>query len=88
METEAISAPYRVRNFGNDRDYDSVEALIEGLAEHYRGESVAVHVRTPAYGMTRPFFVDVAQNGQLLETYGETPNKTVDIDTLREAAAL
>jgi len=79
-------AVFRIRNFGNDRDYDNVDELIDGLVEHYRGMSVAVLVQTPKFGMTRPFFVDVSQNGEVFETYGDVPNKPVNIERIREAA--
>lgn len=79
-------APFRVRNFGNDRDYDSLEALLTGLRSDYRGLSVAVHVRRPATGMMKTFFVDVRPNGDIVESYGERPYSPVDITLLKEAA--
>jgi len=86
MAAVAQEAVFRIRNFGNDRDYDNVDELIDGLVEHYRGMSVAVHVRTPQYGMTMPFFVDVSENGEVFETYAEVPNKLVNVERIREAA--
>lgn len=77
---------FQVRNFGNDRDYSDIDEMIEGLREHYRGMSVAIHVRTPRYGMTRPFFVDVTAGGELFESYSENGYVRLDTNLLREAA--
>lgn len=78
---------FRIRNFGNDEEFDDVESLVEGLVSNYRGMSVAVHVRGGPTGMLRPFFVDVTEGGDLVETYGEEPYKRVDIERFRAAAA-
>ena len=60
-----------VRDFGNDREYDDVGDLMAGLREHYAGRSVAVHVRTPRYGMLQAMFIDVSAEGVFLETYAD-----------------
>lgn len=74
---------FRVRNFGDDREYDSVEDLLAGLDEHYRGQSIAIHVKGGRYGMVAPFFVDVTQTGRLLATYSDQGEEVVDVSRLR-----
>lgn len=59
---------YRISSFGNDRDYDDVDALMAGLTDHYAGCSVAIHVLTTT-GMIHCLFVDVTGQGDILETY-------------------
>jgi hypothetical protein len=80
------SRTFRVRNFGNDREYDTVDQLVEGLREHYLGQSVAVHVKGGQFGMVRPFFVDVRRDGRITETYSDVPDKIVDTEQFRIAA--
>lgn len=77
---------FRVRNFGNDREYDSIEDLIAGIDEHYRGQSIAIHVKGGRHGMVAPFFVDVTQSGRLLATYSDHGEEVVDVSRLRAYA--
>lgn len=58
-----------VRDFGNDREYDDAGELMAGLRENYAGRSVAVHIRTPRHRMLHAMFIDVSDEGVLLETY-------------------
>jgi len=84
---ERQTANYRVRNFGNDRDYDTVDELLAGLKEHYRDESVAIQLKTPS-GMLLSIFVEVGSAGELFETYpiGVQPTP-VTADQLRDACS-
>lgn len=71
---------YRIRNFGNDRDYEDVDELIHGLRNHYAGDSVAIHIRNRR-GMLMCMFVDVTDQGEILESY---PQGTVAARVSRE----
>ena len=74
---------YRVPNFGNDRDYETVDALLAGLRENYTDDSVAIQVKTGS-GMLLSLFVDVDADGNLVETYPTgVPPTYVTADTLR-----
>ena len=66
---ESQTKTYCVRNFGNDREYDDVYALMVGLREHYAGRSIAVHVRRRRTGMLHAMFIDVSEQGELFESY-------------------
>lgn len=77
---------YCVRNFGNDREYDDVDALMSGLHQEYAGMSIAVHVRTNT-GMLRALFVDVGQEGSLYESYPQGAATRVTRDTIVSACS-
>ena len=77
---------FTVRDFGNDRGYGTVDDLMRGLEKHYAGRSVAIHVMTPKYGMTRPLFVDVSSDGELFETYGKNGRTRVEPTFIRDLA--
>ncbi len=75
---------YCIRNFGNDRQFDSVEETLQGLHEHYRGVSVAIHARTKT-GLLRCLFVDVSGNCELYESYAREGCRRVSEDALVQA---
>ena len=62
---------YQIRAFGNDRECDTVDALQETLGREYAGQSVSILYRAAATGMRRVHYVDVQDDGTVIESYGE-----------------
>jgi hypothetical protein len=77
---------YCVRNFGNDREYDDIDQLLDGLHNEYAGKSIAVHIRTKT-GMLHAMFVDVDDNGTLFESYPRGGPTRVTRDTIISVCA-
>jgi len=70
-----------IRNFGNDRQHDTIDEVIQSCREHYRGTPIAIHCRTKT-GLIRPVFVDVAETGELYESYPKGGPRRVTKETL------
>lgn len=88
MSTTHQTKAFLIRNFGDDREYDDLDSVLEALKTYYRGKSVALHVIGGKYRMVRPFFLDVGENGELYETYADQPYKLVDTSAFRRAAVI
>lgn len=85
MATTHQTKAFLIRNFGDDREYDDLDSVLEALKTYYRGKSVALHVIGGKYRMVRPFFLDVSQDGQLYESYADRPFTPVDTSVFRQA---
>lgn len=76
---------FRIRAFGNDQQCTSVQALIEALRRDYSGQSVAIAYRTGPNRLLRTRFVDVLDDGHVIDSYGE--QAPVDFDAMGNDAA-
>lgn len=63
---------FNIRDFGNDRTANSEEELKTLLVEHYKGRSVAIHTTKPS-GITSVDYVDVLDDGKVVQSYGGQP---------------
>ncbi|MBZ9574575.1 hypothetical protein [Modicisalibacter sp. MOD 31.J] len=68
---------FTIRSFGQRRHCETAATLHGALASEYRGRSVAVQFRTPR-GLKRSVFVDVTEDGLIVESYGE--RRAVDFE--------
>jgi hypothetical protein len=61
----------KIKNFGNDKEYESVDELRAALSDEYRGTHVSVVYPVKPTGMLRTVYVSVCDAGTVSETYGE-----------------
>lgn len=59
-------AMFRIRNFGNDTECESIDALVSSI-DQYRGKSVTIDDLRQG---GRDYFVDVLPDGGVYESYG------------------
>ncbi|HCA02644.1 MULTISPECIES: hypothetical protein [Halomonadaceae] len=74
--------PLKIKNFGNDLLFRSVEELKETLKKEFKGKDTSVVFRTKPNGMRSTVFVSVGEDGVIRESYGEEPE--VDFDAISE----
>lgn len=85
---EMMNKPFKVRDFGNDREFDSIESLYEGLLYHYTNRHVAIHTLAADTGMVLIDCVHVGSDGCVRSDYGSDKGKPVDFDYLAKRAGL
>lgn len=61
----------KIKDFGNDSGYSSVEALQVALTGHYSGKHVSIVYPSKPNGLLRTVFVSVAADGSISHTYGD-----------------
>lgn len=76
---------FRIRAFGNDQQCASLVALIKALQRDYSGQSVAITYRAGPSKMLRTHFVDVLNDGHVIDSYGD--QAPVDFDAIGNDAA-
>jgi hypothetical protein len=85
MTTKQTKA-FLIRNFGDDRQYDDLDSVLDALRTHYRGKSIALHIVGGRNRLVRPFFLDIGQDGELYESYAPQPFTRVDPRIFRDAS--
>lgn len=63
---------YKIKSFGKDSIAISAREVIDTLNARYQGQSVAIHIKNPS-AMTHVFFVDVAPDGTVTDSYTKLP---------------
>ena len=83
-----MEKPFKVRDFGNDREYDSAEALCEGLLQHYTNSHVAIHTLAADTGMVLIDCVHVGADGVIRNDYGSDRGEPLDFAYLARRAGV
>lgn len=73
----------KIKAFGRDREFTSVQALKNALAQEYRGQSVSIVYAAKPRGLLRAIFVDVSGDGKVNESYGS--RRVVDFEVIEDA---
>lgn len=74
--------PLKIKNFGKDLSFGSVEELKDALVNEFKGKDTSVVFRTKPNGMLATVFVSVSEDGVIRESYGE--ESVVDFDAISE----
>lgn len=83
-----VDRRFKVSDFGNDREYDSIVGLYEGLFYHYKNSHVAIHTLAADTGMVLIDYVHVGTDGVIRSDYGSDKGKSVDFDYLAKRAGV
>jgi hypothetical protein len=71
-ETKVIEIfPVVIKDFGNDVQCDSLQALISTLTKDFKGKHISIKSVLPS-GIVACMFVTVSKEGELSDTYTET----------------
>lgn len=65
--------PIKIKNFGNDRLFRSVDELREALETDFKGKDTSIVFRSKPSGLLCTVFVSVDESGVVRESYGEQP---------------
>jgi hypothetical protein len=71
---------FLIRDYGKKEGCRTIEQVQEILRTKFAGRSVSVQYPTKPHGMVATLFVDVRQDGEIVESYGE--NASVDFDEI------
>ncbi len=69
-EGENRNFTFKIKNFGNDKECDSVSELLSVIDSEFRGRSISIVFPTEPHGMIKTVFVDVSDDGDLTYSYG------------------
>lgn len=59
----------KIKDFGRDRDFDSVADLKKALSEEYKSKDVSILYTTKPHGLLRVVYVSVDDAGAVLDSY-------------------
>ncbi|KGM26772.1 hypothetical protein [Photorhabdus sp. RM96S] len=72
----------KIKDFGRDQKFSSVDELQSALSEQYKGQHVSIVYPTKPNGLLRTVFVSVDDAGGVNETYGE--QSPVDFSAIKD----
>lgn len=72
----------KIKDFGNDRPFDTLEQLKCTLAAEYRGKHITIVYSTKPHGMNRPVFVSVSDSGEVF--HSNRDGELVDFGTIQQ----
>ncbi len=72
----------KIKDFGRDRLYPTVNDLKKALSEQYKGQHVSIVYQTKPSGLTRTVFVSVDDAGGVNQTYGD--QSPVDFSAIKD----
>ena len=76
------SYPIKIKNFGRDLCFRSIEGLKESLVSKFKGKDTSIVYRTKPNGMLSTVFVSVGEDGVIRESYGD--QSKIDFDCIAE----
>lgn len=68
-----MQCPLKIKNFGNDRCFETVDELKDVLKREYRGRDTSVVYQSKPNGMFSTVFVSVGKDGVVRDSYGSQP---------------
>ncbi|WP_119828726.1 hypothetical protein [Vibrio cholerae] len=72
----------KIKDFGRDRKFRSVDELQSTLSEQYKGQHVSIVYPAKPNGLLRTVFVSVDDAGGVNQTYGD--QSPVDFSTIKD----
>ncbi|EAB9607595.1 MULTISPECIES: hypothetical protein [Gammaproteobacteria] len=72
----------KIKDYGRDRKFRSVDELQSTLSEQYKGRHVSIVYPTNPNGLLRTVFVSVDSAGGINETYGN--QSPVDFNAIKD----
>ncbi|MBP4004292.1 hypothetical protein [Escherichia coli] len=72
----------KIKDYGRDRKFRSVDELQSTLSEQYKGRHVSIVYPTNPNGLLRTVFVSVDYAGGINETYGN--QSPVDFNAIKD----